>query len=309
MKTETELALGYAHPAYAAALAEFGRPRQLTKSGGWILERSIPGTSARDAMGCYPLFACPDWSLLRDDLDAIGQDLISLIVVTDPFGDYTKETLRRTFPDLAVPFKEHFIVDLKHDLEGFVHSHHQRNARKALQEITIERATRPSDFLDDWNSLYANLIERHELKGIARFSRESFTRQLDVPGLELFRAVHRGKSVGITLWYANKEEGYYHLAAYDETGYALRASFALFWRALEYFARIGLRRLGLGAGAGIDGDGSEGLTRFKRGWSNATRTTFLCGKIFNRAEYQRLLENKDLRASNYFPAYRTGECF
>ena len=307
MKTDTELTLGYAHPEYAAALAEFGRPRELVRSGGWILERSIPGTSARDAMGCYPLFACSDWSLVRDDLEAIGQDLVSLVVVPDPFGNYTKETLGRSFPDLVAPFKKHFVVDLNHSLEGFVDSHHQRNARKALREITVQRATRPLDFLDEWNSLYGNLTERHKLKGITRFSRKSFAEQLDVPGLELFRAVHRGKSVGITLWYVNKEQGYYHLGAYDETGYALGASFALFWCALEYFANIGLRRLGLGAGAGIEGDGSEGLARFKRGWSNATRTTFLCGKIFNAAEYQRLSEDKGATTEGYFPAYRKGE--
>ncbi|HEX7517109.1 MAG TPA: GNAT family N-acetyltransferase [Chthoniobacterales bacterium] len=307
MKIKTELTVGYAHPAYAAALAEFGRPRALIKSGSWILERPIPGASARDAMGCYPLFACPEWSLLGDDLEAIGQDLVSLIVVTDPFGNYTEAMLRRTFNDLVVPFKEHFIVDLQHDLESFVHSHHQRNARKALRELTVERAAHPAEFLDEWNSLYANLIERHEFKGIARFSRESFARQLDVPGLELFRAIHRGKSVGITLWYVNEKQGYYHLAAYDETGYALRASFALFWRAFEYFAAIGLRQLGLGAGSGMDGDGSDGLIRFKRGWSNATRTTFLCGKILNQPEYQRLSETTGMAAVNYFPAYRKGE--
>jgi hypothetical protein len=306
VKTETA-AFGYAHPAYAAALAEFGRPRELVKSGGWILERPVPGTSVRDAMGCYPLFVCPNWTLLRDDLEAIGEDLVSLIVVTDPFGDYTEEMLQRTFPDLAVPFKEHFIIDLQDNPETFVHSHHRRNARNALREVTVERVAHPSDFLDDWNRLYARLIERHEFKGIARFSAESFAGQFKVPGTELFRAVHGGRSVGMTVWYADREQGYYHLAAYDETGYELRASFALFWRALEYFTAIGVRRLGLGAGAGIDVDGLDGLTRFKRGWSNATRTTFLCGRIFDPIEYRRLSEGAGDTGRDYFPAYRKGE--
>ena len=217
------------------------------------------------------------------------------------------ETLQRAFSDLVVPFKEHFIVDLQQNPETFVHNHHQRNARCALREITVERAAHPAEFLDDWNRLYAKLIERHKLKGIARFSAESFARQFNVPGIELFCAVHLGRSVGITLWYVNQEHGYYHLAAYDETGYELRASFALFWRALEYFTASGLRKLGLGAGAGIDSAGLDGLTRFKRGWSNATCATFLCGRIFDRAEYQRLSEETGMTAENYFPAYRKGE--
>ena len=34
---------GYLHPNYAQSLAEFGKPRELTNCGGWILEREIPG--------------------------------------------------------------------------------------------------------------------------------------------------------------------------------------------------------------------------------------------------------------------------
>ena len=63
---------GYAHPAYAHSLAEFGSPRPLPRSGGWLLERPIPGSPYRDAMGCYPLFAAQDWSRLYSDLDEIS---------------------------------------------------------------------------------------------------------------------------------------------------------------------------------------------------------------------------------------------
>jgi hypothetical protein len=48
---KTAIERGYAHPDYAAALSEFGRLRPLIQSEGWILERKIPGTEARDAMG------------------------------------------------------------------------------------------------------------------------------------------------------------------------------------------------------------------------------------------------------------------
>ena len=58
-------ATGYAHPAYAESLAEFGVPRLLPRSGGWILERRIESFPDRDAAGCYPLFSCRDWSRLR----------------------------------------------------------------------------------------------------------------------------------------------------------------------------------------------------------------------------------------------------
>ena len=35
---------GYMHPGYAESLAEFGTPRELQHSGGWLQERMIPGS-------------------------------------------------------------------------------------------------------------------------------------------------------------------------------------------------------------------------------------------------------------------------
>ena len=106
---------GYLHPDYAQSLAEFGTPRLLSRCSGWILERQIPEFPYHDAMGCYPLFTCQDWSLLYADLESIGDDLISLALVTDPFGDYDSAYLR-TASDLVIPFKEHYIVDFRRPL-------------------------------------------------------------------------------------------------------------------------------------------------------------------------------------------------
>ena len=70
--------LGYLHPAYAASLVEFGSPRELPGCGGWILERSIPHRTERDAMGCYPLFACREWQNLPRDLGEGGRDIVAM---------------------------------------------------------------------------------------------------------------------------------------------------------------------------------------------------------------------------------------
>jgi hypothetical protein len=301
---ETPIETGYAHPSYAKSLSEFGHPRALIHSRGWILERSIPGTGTRDGMGCYPLFACRDWSLLKSDLADISGDLVSLVLVTDPFGNFTEEILAETFQDLLAPFKEHFVIDLSESIQEFAAPHHRRNAHKALQVIEVERVAAAQALLEEWSLLYANLIERRAITGIAAFSRDSFARQLRVPGITAFRATRGGQTVGINLWYAGHAVGYYHLGAYSEEGYRLRASFALFWRAIEHFAAAGLKWLDLGAGAGAANDGTDGLTRFKRGWANTTRMAYLCGRIFDRAKYRQLTDAKD--AKDYFPAYRKG---
>jgi hypothetical protein len=299
--------MGYAHADYAASLAEFGEPRLLPESNGWILGRSIRGTPYADAMGCYPLFSCLDWSQLQSDIDGMTGELVSLVLVTDPFGDFTRESLAQTFKDLAAPFKEHFVVDLKEAPETFVHPHHQRNARKALEVVSVEKCEQAASCEQEWNGLYTNLINRHDIRGIARFSDSSFARQLRVPGAVMLRAMHGGRTVGVTWWFVSGRVGYYHLGAYNDEGYELRASFALFWRAMDLFKSEGLCWLALGAGAGLGNNATDGLSRFKRGWSTGTRTAYLCGRIFNRARYEQLVKVKGIEATDYFPAYRQGE--
>jgi hypothetical protein len=298
--------MGYAHSNYAASLAEFGAPRLLPASGGWILKRPIPGTVHRDAMGCYPLFACRDWSQLPADIETLKKEFVSLVLVTDPFGDYTEESLRRTFKDLVVPFKEHFVIDLAATTATSIHPHHRRNARKALDFISVEECT-AAETVNEWTSLYANLVARHNVRGIARFSEASFAMQSKAPGAVMLRATHEGQTVGMTWWFVSGGVGYYHLGAYSDDGYELRASFGLFSRAIELFRADGLRWLDLGGGAGLANDPQDGLSRFKRGWSTGTRTAFLCGRIFDQGRYSEIVKAKGVAATNFFPAYRTGE--
>lgn len=297
---------GYSHPAYAASLAEFGRPRALPRSGGWLLERTITDTPYRDAMGCYPLFACSDWSKLDLDLEELRGELVSVAIVADPFGEHDPEHLRKCFPTLVTPFKEHLVTDLSRSPESFVATQHRRKARKALEQLDVQHCEDATLSLDDWIELYANLIRRHGIRGLTAFSAESFKAQLAVPGISMFRATDGDESVGITLWYTDRDVAYYHLGAYSERGYESGASFALFWRALEYFSSQGLKWLNLGAGAGVSGS-NDGLTRFKRGWSTGTRTAYFCGRVFDQSKYDEAVSARNITATDYFPAYRKGE--
>jgi hypothetical protein len=307
MPTSQEQVTGYLHGLYGQSLSEFGKPRYLPESGGWILERSIPGSEARDAMGCYPLFACRHWSQLKVDLENIGDSLVCVSLVTDPFGEFAPADLKTCFPDVAIPFKEHFVVDLSRSLDTLVNSHHRRNARKALREMRVEECETPIDLLDDWTTLYGTLIDRHNITGMAAFSRESFATQLRVPGIVVFRAVHQDATVGMLLWYGQSNRAYYHLGAYNSRGYELGASFALFDYSIRYFAEHGFAWLNLGSGSGISTSAEQGLSRFKRGWSTGVRTVYFCGRILDRQRYQQILEMRRLPPTRYFPAYRAGE--
>ena len=298
---------GYLHPQYAQSLSEFGEPLELPSSKGWVLKRPIPETFHFDGMGCYPIFTCENWSNLEKDLSLLEDQLVSLSLVTDPFGNYTHQDLLHYFKDVARPYKKHYIVDLIQQPQVFVSPHHQRNAHRAMQEVKVEKCENPVQFLDEWCSLYNNLIEHHNIKGMTRFSRKSFAAQLNVPGMIAFRAMAGEKIVGMLLWAVQNNVGYYHLGAYSSEGYKLKASFALFWTLIEYFKSNGLAWLSLGAGAGLSADEEDGLTRFKRGWATGTRVAFFCGRIFDAQKYQESISANKTKVTNYFPAYRAGE--
>jgi hypothetical protein len=297
---------GYASHAYAESLAEFGAPLELPRCGGWLLARPIPDAAPlSDAMGCYPLFACRDWRGLGDDLAELADrapELVCVSLVTDPFADAPAEQLAAALPEVCYQFKQHFVTDLSRPLETVLPSHHRRHVRKALAAVEVRETTADSAALAQWPALYQQLIERHAIAGLARFSPQSFARQARVPGFAAFSAWDGDALCGTTLWYAARGVAYYHLAAYADRGYELGASYALFWTALAHFAKLGVGWAALGAGAGTAAAAS-GLTRFKQGWATDTRPVYFGGRVLNHAAYRRLTADVP-PGLNYFPAYR-----
>jgi hypothetical protein len=258
-------------------------------------------------MGCYPLFFCQNWSQLHVDLEDIETNLVSLSLVTDPFGEYDPAYLQQCFPDVVIPFKEHFIVDLSRPMNEIVSRHHRKYARRAQTKLHVEKCDEPAHYLDEWITLYDNLAERHGIERIRAFSRTAFAKQLRIPELTMLRAIHKDAAVGAITWFMIGEVAYGHLAGASRAGYELGAAYALYWATIEYF-RGKVRWLDLGAGAGIKNDGTDGLSLFKRGWCTGTRTAHFCGRIFDRGTYERIARAKSISSStDYFPAYREGE--
>ena len=241
---------GYKHPDYAQALAEFGLPRELPRSGGWILERSIPGRSERDGMGCYPLFVCQKWQNLPQDLADLGRRLVTLALVTDPFAEVDAEVLQQYF-DIVKPFKNHYVADLSRPLAESVNRHHRYYARRSLREIEVEVCLDPLPYLGEWMSLYDHLIERHQIKGMGAFSSESFRRQLTTPGMILVVGKLQGAVAGGHFVALHDDVAYSHLAAFSPAGYEQFAAYGIYWATLEHLAGRGIRYFDLGAGRGL----------------------------------------------------------
>lgn len=277
----------------------------LANSGGQILVRQIPRLDDFDAIGCYPIFSCTDWSKLSLDLETIKNELVTLALVSDCFGNYTKSSLQEHF-DVVIPFKNHYVVRSNIPLNKIISRHHRYYARKSLRTVSVKLCPEPELFLDEWVELYQNLIERHQLVGLKAFSTFSFTRQFQVPGIVMFRVLYRDTPVGAQIWYTQQDIAYSHLTVMNPLGYKLRASYALYMTAIEYFFDR-VKWIDLGAGAGIKADINDGLSIFKRGWANQTQTTFFCGRIFKPERYSQLIQTKPAGYKQYFPAYRFGE--
>lgn len=295
---------GYAHADYAASLAEFGTPRHLPRCNGWILERQIPGTPYKDAIGSYPLFSCGDWSQLAMDLNEIGTDLVSLMVVPAVFDGYSRPLLEECFTQVT-PFKYHYVTDLLQPLEKIVKKSHKDTVARAVKNVQVSYCTEPFAHLAKWVALFEVLVKRHGITDIRAFSPVAFAKQLAIPGMVMFEAKANGETVGLDLWYTQGDVAYGHLVAFSERGYELRASYATKWFMLNYFVGK-VRWVDLGGGAGISTNNTDGLSIYKGGWSTGTVPAYLCGRIFDHALYHSLTAAAGTASNAYFPAYRAG---
>ena len=294
---------GYLHPDYALSFSEVAVPIVLPHSGGWLLKRSINGSALVDGMGCYPLFCCNDWHALPQDIKSLQSELVSIVLVTDPFGKYSPEQLTSCF-DVVTPFKDHFVIEAGRPLEAFITKSHRGHARRALREVHVERCENPLDFMDDWERLFDILADRHSIQGMRHFSRATLERQLSIPGSVVFRAVADRQTIGIDWWYVQGDCAQGHLAAYSPRGYELRASYATKWRVIEYFSD---KVKWINLGAAPTENSSNGLRDFKRGWSTGTKRAWLCGSVLNPLQYAELMRAQGGNDDRYFPAYRAGE--
>ena len=154
---------GYLQRDYAYSLEEFGRPRGLRRAGGWILERPIPGTAYSDAVGCYPVFACRDWSRLPDDIEETGADLVSLALVVDPLSGPPPAVLEKYFCRVA-PFKTHYVADLSLPPETFVGKVHRQCARQALDNMDVEICVEPGRYLARSSDPLLRCVAKHHFQ-------------------------------------------------------------------------------------------------------------------------------------------------
>lgn len=283
-------------------MAEFGSPLWLPNCRGHVLLRPIPGTDFTDAASCYPLFTCKNPAALAADFPLLRDSgAISLTLVTDPLTGFEPEVLSAVGQSIARPYKAHYLVDL--NAESFGSIHHRRNARRCSRQARFSVCQHPVAELQNWCDLYEQLIERHEITGPARFSRQAFVKQLALPGVLLIEARNAtDELLGMQFWFHDQTKAWHHLSGFSPAGYRQGGvSYGLMAFALAELKSRGVQVANLGAGAGLQADADDGLSRFKQGWSTHTRDAWLCGAIINADLYAQLSAGHE---TDFFPAYR-----
>ncbi len=306
MTVETPVAgpAGYANSGYVQSLAEFGTPLALSRSGGWLLSVAFRDSGYRDAFGPYPLFAVEHPASLAEDIAGLKEDLVSIYAVSDPLREDQIAHFEKAF-DFVRPYKSHFVVDLDVGFDRYLGRHHRRFVRQAFRKLEVERAADPAAHVAEWCGLYEELCVRREIVGLRRFSAAAFTAQLSVPGCHYFRALRNGTAVGGLVCYLDRDRAYGHLTSSTALGRDLFAPYGLIWTAIEFF-RGKARLFDLGGVPGGMNATADGLASFKSGWSTTLREARFCGRILNRAVYDKLSLAHAGGGSGHFPAYRAG---
>lgn len=303
--TGADAPCGYCSRDYAEALGMASRLLLMPACGGQLLVRKVGSTGLEDACGAYPVFSCREPDGLADDIESIGDGLLSLTLIADPLLGWTRGQLERSF-ELVRPLGAHHVVDLDR-LPLPLDRHHRRALRKAAAfdtEIRIE--AEPAAFALAWTALYEVLVAKAGITGLRRFSAAIFDRMLAVPGTVVFSAWDGDTLLGADWYFQDGPRVYAHLSAYSAAGYARAVSYPMMDAALRHFAAQGASVLDLGGVPLLAGPGS-GLARFKQGWSTRMLTALLCGRVLDRAAYVGLGGSTDPAADGYFPAYRRGE--
>lgn len=290
----------YATLAYAKTLAHVGSPVDLPAWRTCVIARDWR-RRAKDAVGPYPLTCLGSDSDLGMGLDELRKaGFVSVLLVVDGLIGPAIDRLQRAFT-IARPFKTHYIVD--QSLGAYRPSkHHRYEIRRAMEHGVEIRIEPLRGILDAWTALYQGLISRHCITGVQCFTRDSFEALAACEGLIAVGAYIGSELIACHLWFQYEEIVWSHLAASNARGYATAAAYAVCDQSIRNFSG---RLINLGGSAGIDDAASDGLARFKAGFSNRTQTASLIGSVLDPTLYQALCsERSGISHENYFPAYR-----
>lgn len=290
----------YATQKYASTLGHMGEPVPVPEWGGFVLRRHTP-FGGTDLAGAYPVTVIKEKTGISPAFERFQADgHVACTLVLDPLFAAGCGEMQYLF-DMWRPFKTHFLYDRRIGARH-MSKHHRYYVRQAGKSVDV-REIRLMDHLEAWNKLYDTLVARHDIGENARFCSKAFETLSALDGVVAFGGFKDGELVACHIWVTGDRYAFSHLAASSEEGYRLGAAYALNGYALTYFDQIDVLNFGGVAGAADERTG--GLARFKKGFSNRSAPSILCGKILNGDLYaEHCAKASAAPTSQYFPAYR-----
>lgn len=291
----------YTTQAYAAALSHWGQPLHVPVWRTSVMTRTIE-QGYQDAAGTYPLAILPVDADIQGGLNFLrDQGLISVVLVLDDVHRPNLNDLKKHF-DIVRPFKTHYTNDPQNGSFSY-DSHHRYELRQALKVVRAEQMDLKTH-LPAWIDLYKTLVLRHGLKGLHDFPARHFETLAELENITTFGAWLDDKLVSCHIWAHHNGYAISHLAASSDKGYKSRAAYAVNDLALQHFSTGKL--LNFGGGAGHTESATDGLAKFKKGFSNRTANAYICGAILDQKRYDELLKKRglDQKQTDFFPAYR-----
>lgn len=293
----------YTNEIFAKSLFHIGEALFVPAWKTHILKRAIlidGDIVGYDATGVYPITIFDPSIDIKKGLEFLRDaGLVSVILVLDDFHRPDMEVLGVQF-SLCKKLKTHFVFypsqgQMAYDKH---HRYELRQAQKTVRAEVIDLA----QHMDSWLSLYATLTDRHHLSHTHAFPVEHFKALAEMTNVVTFGAWVDDRLVSCHIWVESDGKAHSHLAASNEEGYASRAAYALNALALTHFENCSV--VNFGGGAGFN-DENSGLSKFKKGFSNAEANAIICGEILDKHRYNDLkISNMGDVETNFFPAYR-----
>lgn len=275
----------YADPAYAASLAEHGRPLLLPASGASVLVVPVGASGHVEAVGPYPLLSCPRPDGLVEDLAVVAASgAVTLTAVLDPMRPLPSGL--EAHADVLRPFKRHFVTLLEDDAPDVPSSHHRRALRRARAHVEVVVDAGADADVAAWWALWEGRARELGLTGMRAPARDAFARSFALDGAVVLWAWSGGALMAAQVVLLSDQVAHAHLAVVTPAGRAVGAGYALDAATLE-LARGRVRAVHWGGAAG-DVDVDDGLATYKRGWSNDVRTAHLLGVVLDREAFHAL---------------------
>jgi hypothetical protein len=290
----------YADPQFGASHSEYGEVIRLARSEAVVLLVPLLTSGRHDAFGPYPLLSTRSPDLLVEDLVQM-RDLgaVTFTAVLDPMEPLVPPDVRW---DIHRPYKTHFLTVPGAQTAG-PSRHHRRELRVAASRVSVSVQSGAEADIDRWFNLWDAVQPTRSVAGMRSGSRHALTEQFGLSGAYAMWATAGGVDVAAQLVLFSATTAYAHLAVSNRLGREARAMYALDAALVEMAMAMGLT-VHWGGAAGPS-DTADGLTAYKRGWSNASRTAWIVGSVLDPDAYLSVGGTLPVDGAAWFPPYRS----